>query len=347
MLKKLGKLFSVLLVLTTVAGIYAYLEIEQRWNAPLNVPEEGYRLTISAGESLGSVAFKLREEGVFADDWLLRAHGRRTGADQQIRRGEYLVRPGTTPSALLVLLTSGEVIRYQVTLPEGITLARAITILQEEPSLVAMLEGPADERILELVAPYSSGEGWFFPDTYQFERGASDWDVIKRAHAAMTAELEQAWQQREDNLPYESPYEALTMASIVERETGLAVERGQIAGVFVRRLERNMRLQTDPTVIYGLGEDFDGNLRRVHLRDDTNLFNTYRHKGLPPTPIALPGRAAIHAALHPEAGTSLFFVARGDGGHYFSETLAEHERAVRKYQLQRRQDYRSSPGKQQ
>jgi UPF0755 protein len=159
----------------------------------------------------------------------------------------------------------------------------------------------------------------------------------------MLAVLAEEWQHRSQPLPYESPYEALIMASIVERETGLPDERGEIAGVFVRRLQRNMRLQTDPTVIYGLGEEFDGNLRRVHLLDQSNPYNTYRHRGLPPTPIALPGRAAIHAALHPQEGKTLFFVARGDGGHYFSETLAEHERAVRKYQLQRREDYRSAP----
>jgi len=147
-------------------------------------------------------------------------------------------------------------------------------------------------------------------------------------------------------LPYKTPYEALTMASIIERETGLVQEREQISGVFVRRLHKGMRLQTDPTVIYGLGSDYDGNLRRVHLADDSNPYNSYRHGGLPPTPIALPGRAAIHAALHPAEGNALYFVARGDGGHSFSATLAEHEQAVRKYQLQRRKDYRSSPGDQ-
>jgi UPF0755 protein len=326
-------------------GAAAYLEMQQRWQRTLDVPQEGYRLSVDAGESLRSVASRLREDAVYHDDWLLRLYARYTGADQQIKRGEYLLETGTTPSALLELLISGKVIRYQVTLPEGITLAQAIKILSAAPVLQHVLAGAADDRIADLVAPYTSGEGWFFPNTYQFERGASDWQILQRAHAVMKEVLQQEWEQRAEELPYETPYEALVMASIVERETGLAEERGEIAGVFVRRLQRNMRLQTDPTVIYGLGDEFDGNLRRVHLRDDSNPFNTYRHKGLPPTPIALPGRAAIHAALHPEDGASLFFVARGDGGHYFSETLAEHERAVRKYQLQRRQDYRSAPGK--
>ena len=157
--------------------------------------------------------------------------------------------------------------------------------------------------------------------------------------------LGEEWQDRAAELPYENPYDALIMASIIERETGLPEEREQIAGVFVRRLQRGMRLQTDPTVIYGLGTTYDGNLRRSHLKDDSNLYNTYRIHGLPPTPIALPGRGSIHAALHPADGTALFFVARGDGGHVFSATLAEHQAAVRKYQLQRKKNYRSSPGK--
>jgi UPF0755 protein len=161
----------------------------------------------------------------------------------------------------------------------------------------------------------------------------------------MARQLQDEWAARDDGLPYETPYEALIMASIIEKETGLAEERGQIAGVFVRRLRRGMRLQTDPTIIYGLGESFDGNLTRKHLADPANPYNSYRHGGLPPTPIALPGRAAIHAALHPEPGDALFFVARGDGGHVFSASLAEHEEAVRKYQLRRRRDYRSSPEK--
>jgi UPF0755 protein len=208
------------------------------------------------------------------------------------------------------------------------------------------LDGPNDPRLLELVKPAESAEGQFFPDTYHYDRGASDWQILQRAYDAMQQALAEEWSERAAGLPYETPYEALIMASIIERETGLDEERGEIAGVFVRRLQKGMRLQTDPTVIYGLGPAFDGNLTRRHLADESNPFNTYRHGGLPPAPIALPGRASIRAALQPEDGDALFFVARGDGGHVFSATLAEHERAVRKYQLSRREDYRSSPGKQ-
>jgi UPF0755 protein len=264
--------------------------------------------------------------------------------DQQIKQGEYLLPSGATALAVLQLLQRGDVLRYQVTLPEGITLARAVEILAAEDKLEHVLAGAQDERLLALAAPHHP-EGWFFPDTYQFTRGDTDLAILQRANQAMREVLEQEWAKRDESLPYDSAYDALVMASIVERETGLPEERGQIAGVFVRRLNKGMLLQTDPTIIYGLGDSFDGNLRRRHLKDDSNPYNTYRHRGLPPSPIALPGRAAIHAAVHPEPGKTLYFVARGDGGHVFSETLAEHNRAVRKYQLQRRKDYRSSPGK--
>jgi UPF0755 protein len=275
---------------------------------------------------------------------LVRLYGRWTGLDQQIKRGEYRLPPQSTALSLLQLLTSGKVIQYRVTLPEGITLARAVEILAQQEELEHELTGPDDPRILALVEPYEEAEGLFFPDSYHFARGDSDWEVLQRAHRVMLDTLADEWGEREPDLPYETPYEALVMASIIERETGLPEERRDIAGVFVRRMKKGMRLQTDPTVIYGLGETFDGNLKRSHLKDSDNPYNTYRHHGLPPTPIALPGRAAIHAALHPRKGSSLYFVARGDGGHVFSDTLAEHERAVRKYQLQRRADYRSSPG---
>ena len=240
-------------------------------------------------------------------------------------------------------LVDGDVVTYQVTIPEGLTLAQALAVLAKNPVLTPELEGARDHRLIDIAQGAATAEGLFLPETYRFERGDTDWQIMQRAHAALQRTLEAAWANRAAGLPYETPYEALVMASIVERETGVPAERREIAGVFVRRLMKNMRLQTDPTVIYGLGEGFDGNLRRSHLRDDSNPYNTYRHKGLPPTPIALPGRAAIEAAMHPLPGETLFFVARGDGSHQFSITLEAHEEAVRKYQLSRRSDYRSSP----
>ncbi len=329
-----------LLLAVTAWGLFDALD--RRWREPLSLPPSGYQLVVERGDSLRTVVSKLHEDGYLHYPGLVQAYGRLTGVDQRIRRGEYQLQPGLTPLGLLQLLQRGKVISYQVTLPEGITLATAIKRLAQHPVLDATLTGTDDKRLLDLTG--GAPEGLFFPDSYHFERGANDWDILARAYQRMQAVLAEEWPARAADLPYETPYEALIMASIVERETGLAEERDQIAGVFVRRLQRRMRLQTDPTVIYGLGPDFDGNLTRAHLNDEANPYNSYRHHGLPPTPIALPGRAAIHAALHPAAGEALYFVARGDGSHEFNASLEAHERAVRKYQLQRRADYRSSPG---
>lgn len=339
------KMLIAVLLLALMGGLMLQ-ELERRWQQPLNIPDKGFPLVVAPGDSLRAVVNTLHGEGVLAYPKLVLLYGRWTGLDQQIKRGEYLLPQHATAESMLQLLQSGKVIHYQVTLPEGITLERALAILAQQNELEHVLEGPGDARILELIKPHTLPEGLFFPDSYHYARAATDWEIVQRAHGDMQSVLQQEWSDRAPGLPYETPYEALIMASIIERETGLVQEREQIAGVFVRRLHKGMRLQTDPTVIYGLGSAYDGNLRRKHLNDEGNPYNSYRHGGLPPTPIALPGRAAIHAALHPAQGSALYFVARGDGGHVFSATLAEHERAVRKYQLQRRKDYRSSPGKQ-
>lgn len=337
----------IIALVSLVAGLSflaVAVEVERRWSSPLDIPPDGIRLEVTPGDSLRTVSNNLHEQGVLPYPILTRLYGRWSGLDQQIKRGEYRLAPGMTIALLLQKLQEGRVVQYRVTLPEGITLARALEILAAESQLVSVLSGADDAQIAELVQPWPVAEGLFFPDSYHFEAGSTDLELMRRAHRDMLSILQQEWEQRESNLPYETAYEALVMASIIERETGLPSERGQIAGVFVRRLQKGMRLQTDPTVIYGLGANFDGNLRRVHLRDEANPYNTYRHRGLPPSPISLPGRASIRAALNPEKGETLYFVARGDGGHVFSKTLAEHEEAVRKYQLQRRADYRSSPG---
>jgi UPF0755 protein len=339
----------ILLVAALLMAVLATLvarEVLERWQAPLNLPEAGMVLMVQPGDSLRSVANRLRDEGVLPHPELLVAWARYHGLDARIRRGEYQLAPGLDAKSLLDLLVSGRVLQYQVTLPEGIVLKRALEILAAEAALETVISGADDPRLLQLVAPHEAPEGLFLPETYRFERGASDLDILGRAHSAMLQALAEEWEQRAADLPYATPYEALIMASIIERETGLAEEREEIAGVFVRRLHLGMRLQTDPTIIYGLGDAYEGRLRRRHLRDADNLFNTYRHHGLPPTPIALPGRAALQAALQPAAGDTLFFVARGDGSHEFNATLEGHERAVRKYQLQRREDYRSTPGTQ-
>ncbi|MCV6604581.1 MAG: endolytic transglycosylase MltG, partial [Porticoccaceae bacterium] len=270
----------------------------------------------------------------------------RLAALTDIQAGDYQLEPGVTPIQLLRQLNSGEVIFHQVTLPEGLTVKQWLQRLRQQPHLKSDL---SDAELVEFIGGNTndntndSPEGWLFPDSYRYHRGDSIEQILKQANRAMVGTLEKLWPERDIGLPYQSPYEALIMASIIEKETGVAWERPQIAGVFVRRLQKGMRLQTDPTVIYGLGERYKGNLTRTHLREKTP-YNTYVIKGLPPTPIANPGAEAIHAALHPADSSALYFVAKGDGSHYFSATLKEHEQAVEKYQRsQRRSDYRSSP----
>jgi UPF0755 protein len=334
----------VLFLACSILIAFSVGELRYRWAAQLHIPEDGFIFVVEQGDSLRKVVDKLHNAGVLACPLMVILYGRWTGLDQHIKQGEYLLPQKSTAESMLMQLHRGDVIHYAVTLPEGITLAMALDILARQKHLTSTLEGKQDARILEMIQPESHPEGLFFPDTYSYTRGDSDFSILQRAHAAMLAVLAEEWQQRSHPLPFETPYEALIMASIIERETGLPEERTRISGVFTRRLQQDMLLQTDPTVIYGLGDAFNGNLQRSHLTEESNPYNTYRLAGLPPTPIALPGRAAIHAALNPDSGTALYFVARGDGGHVFSDTLAEHNRAVREYQLQRRKNYRSTPG---
>lgn len=317
--------------------------MQQWWHTPLNIHAGGQRIQIAPGESLGELTAKLARQGVLERPLLLNMLARLSGADARVRVGEYALNEGSTPADLLALLQTDNTVRYQVTLPEGISLARALQLLHEAEALEVELSGADDPKLLQLVAPAPVAEGFFLPETYQYQRGDSDLDVLTQAHAMMRRVVEEYWAGRDPGLPYGEPYDAIIMASIVERETGLASERRQIAGVFRRRLDRGMRLQTDPTVIYGLGPTFDGNLTRAQLKDEGNAYNTYRHHGLPPGPICLPGRDALAATLDPAEGDALYFVARGDGSHAFNATLADHEAAVRTYQLRRRADYRSTP----
>jgi UPF0755 protein len=244
---------------------------------------------------------------------------------------------------MLALWRRGEVVQYNLTLVEGWSFRQVREALVRESKLDLTLSELDDEQLMaRLGQPGVNPEGRFFPDTYRFVRGMTDLDLLKQAYARLELVLAEEWAARADELPYKEPYDALIMASMIEKETGVSEERGAIAGVFIRRLRIGMRLQTDPTVIYGLGERYKGRLTRAHLREVTP-YNTYQIDGMPPTPIALVGREAIHAALHPVAGRSLYFVARGDGSHVFSNSLEAHNRAVREYQLNRRADYRSSP----
>jgi len=303
-------------------------------NTPLSVPATGYRLDIPPGTALAKIARQLTDDGITRWPAVLRLYGRLTGQSGQIKAGEYQLLPGTTPVSLLGDLVSGRVILHKLTLVEGWSVVDVLRALGDaQPALERTLEGTgATDLARELGLPWSSAEGAFLPETYLFSRGTTDRELLLRAHAALIERLDQAWASRQPELPLANPYEALILASIVERETALASERPIIAGVFIRRLRLGMRLQTDPTVIYGLGSRFDGNLTRRHLETDSP-WNTYTRAGLPPTPIALPGGAAIDAAVSPAAGTALYFVAtgKGDGSHKFSDTLSQHEAAVRDY----------------
>ncbi len=310
----------------------------------LNVPD-GYVMEVPAGATPGGVLNRLESEGVLQGAFWLRLYWRFNLSGQALHSGEYQLNQGATAKDMLSLWQRGEVVQYSLTLVEGWNFRQVRAALAKQVKLEQTITELTDAQVMERIGQAGVfPEGRFFPDTYRYVRGMSDVDLLKQAFARLAAVLDEEWKQRDANaeLPYKNAYDALVMASMIEKETGVPQERGQIAGVFVRRLQQGMQLQTDPTVIYGLGERYTGKLTRAHLREATP-YNTYVIAGMPPTPIAMVGREAIHAALHPVDGKSLYFVARGDGSHVFSDDLDNHNRAVREFQLKRRADYRSSP----
>lgn len=300
-------------------------------------------LMVQPGQSLTQVADALAAQGVLRHPFDFLLYARLSGQADSIRAGEYGLTPGMTPRDLLRKLVNGEVLVHQIRILEGWTAAQALAALQANPYIRSTIPAGDAQTLRDALDLETHPEGQFFPDTYNFTRGTTDREILRRAHALMQRVLDEAWRARDVGLPFDTPYDALILASLVEKETGKASERALIAGVFVRRLREGMRLQTDPSVIYGLGVDFDGNLTRAHLGAE-NPYNTYRNRGLPPTPIALPGREAIAAALHPDDSGALYFVGKGDGSHHFSATLEEHNAAVRRYQVEARApDYDSRP----
>jgi UPF0755 protein len=302
---------------------------------PVTLQGPSAAFDVPRGATLRQVADDLTRLGILPHPYYFLALALQRGDQGRLKAGEFELTQGMRPTDVLERLTSGKVVQYPVTLVEGWTFRQAVAAIAADPRFSPDLAGKTDEELMEALGrPGEHPEGRLFPDTYHFPRGTPDLEVLRRAFERMDQVLAEEWEQRAEGLPIETPYQALILASIIEKETAVAAERPAIGGVFARRLEKGMRLQTDPTVIYGLGERFDGDLRREDLREPTP-YNTYVIDGLPPTPIALPGREAIHAALHPEAGDSLYFVARGDGTHVFSRTLEEHNAAVRQYQLGR------------
>lgn len=333
-----------LIILGAAGGVWLVETQQRAMERALAVGGEPFVYTVPRGTTIGRVARDLEAAGLIDSALRLELHARWNGAANRIQAGEYAFEPGLTTSGLLDKLVAGAVIQHSFTIIEGWTFGELRRRVADSDVLVHTLDGiPDDEVMNRLGLGGIHPEGRFFPETYHFPARTTDVQLLRRAYDAMMAFLDAAWARRADDLPLASPDEALILASIVEKETGAAEERARIAGVFVSRLRRGMRLETDPTVIYGLGGEFDGDLRKADLKLDTP-YNTYLHKGLPPTPIAAAGAASIEAVIAPLVDGSLYFVARGDGRHEFSVTYADHRNAVRRYQIRPQRHKRAAQG---
>lgn len=323
---------ALLLLLALCAGLG--LRAAQNWlRAPIPVLTQDASYEVPRGASMSALARDLQARGWITHPRLWAAWAQWSHRTKSIKAGEYQLTPGLSPAGLLDLFTTGKVILHSITFVEGSTFAEMRKQLSGDPNVVATLAQASEAEIMQRLGIKDlHPEGQFFPDSYHFPKGTTDLELLGIAHRRMQMEIDAAWAQRAADLPLTSSYEALILASIIEKETALASERTKIAGVFVERLQRGMRLQTDPTVIYGLGESYDGNIHKADLLRDTP-YNTYTRDGLPPTPICLPGRESLRAAVNPERSGALFFVATGagNGSHHFSRTVDEHNLAVRKY----------------
>lgn len=324
---------TLILLAAWAAGVF-YLQYQKALNAPLVAEGDGI-ITVKRGDTLTSLNRELVQRGVIHSDWVLPVYARLNPQAANIKAGDYRIDANASLPSLMNDITNGKVVVYNITVVEGKTFKDLRASLVQTAGIEHTLNDKTDAQIATLLGIDGSPEGWFMPETYQFHRGTSDLELLKRMYGEMQRTLEQEWPNRAEGLPLANPYQALILASIIEKETGVASERPQIAGVFVRRLQKDMLLQTDPSVIYGAA-DYHGDLTRKHLQTDTP-YNTYINKGLPPTPIALPGKASIQAALHPADGDSLYFVADGKGGHTFSATYEEHQQAVARYLKQQQQ----------
>jgi UPF0755 protein len=334
--KGLSTIFAIAsIVLMTVAlltVLYFSSKIYSEMYSEVSLTEPD-TIIFPRGSSIRTLANQLIEKGLLEHKNYFLIWGKLHRQETRLQAGEYLIKPGLSLAELLDNMVAGNVIQHSITLIEGFTFRQILEIIQHSPVVTLQLENLSDEEIMKRLGHEGEHpEGRFYPDTYHVSRGVTDVEILNRAYQSMQDILETEWQQREENLPLKSSYEALILASIVEKESAIEEERPLIAGLFVNRLRKNMRLQTDPTVIYGI-ENYDGNIRFKDLRKDTP-YNTYTRNGLPPTPIALPGRESIHAALHPDKTNYLYFVAYGDGSgrHIFSTNLKDHEKAVDQYQ---------------
>lgn len=317
-----------MLMLTLVSGTWLYWFATQ----PLNMGVLPKTFSITPGTSLHGLAVQLQKSRIIKSPFSFELVGRLLNKSTGLKAGVYEIKFPLNPLELYQKIERGEVTQSAVQFIEGWNIREVRAALRQQETLVHASEAMDDDKLLAAIgASEAHVEGLFFPDTYFFSPRSTDIEILRRAYRARRDKLNAEWEDRAADLPYRTPYEALIMASIIEKETGVEQERPQIAAVFINRLKQGMRLQTDPTVIYGLGVHFDGNLRKADLQQDTP-YNTYVHTGLPPTPIAMPGTAAVHAALHPATTDALYFVSRGNGTHVFSSSLEAHNRAVNRYQ---------------
>jgi len=327
-LKRLAYIFSVFFLIATLFAGWLY----HHYHRDIVLPYTPYEFSIQSGSNLKQIAQQLVDEGILPDTWSFILLSRYLKQDSTIKAGDYLLTENPTQLTLLEYLIKGDIRQSIIRFIEGWTFSQFLEILHNHPDIRNTTVSMSETEIMQkLGATESSAEGLFFPDTYHFVKNSTDIEILQRAYRIMQEHLHVAWSMREESLPLESPYEALILASIVEKETGLDSDRAEIAGVFINRLRIGMRLQTDPTVIYGMGNHFDGNLRKKDLQTDHD-YNTYTRSGLPPTPIAMPGLASILAAVNPATTDSLYFVAKGNGKSKFSTNLQDHNRAVAKYQ---------------
>lgn len=327
-----GEIISIIVVLISFACAWFLMDYHKFTLTPLQLQESETYYELKPGSSIYSIAQEFEDNGWIKNKLYLRIYAKLNKLTG-IKAGEYALSKNLTPVKLLKNFIDGKVVLHQITLIEGWNFKQMMQAVQQNSKISHTLAGQSDEQIMQGIGKSElHPEGQFLPDTYTFSRNITDRELLRTAHNALQKSLQSAWEGRVEGLPLKTPYEALTLASIVEKETGVASERPLIAGVFTTRLRKNMKLQTDPTVIYGMGDQFKGNIKRKHLKQDTP-YNTYVHRGLTPTPISMPGQAAINAVMHPKEEGYLYFVAKGDGSHYFSKTLKEHNNAVRKYQL--------------
>lgn len=321
-------LLWLLFILIIVAGLFVYYA-----RTPIPLERTPFVFSLKQGSSLKSAAHQIQQVGGLNNEWLFVLLARGLRKANQIKPGNYQLEHEVSPLQLLNMISKGQIEQSSLTIIEGSTFKELRVALNEDPTLRHDSATLSDAEILKRIgASETAAEGMFFPDTYNYDTGSSDIAVLKRAYQLMQRNLQEIWKKRDANLPFATPYQALTLASIVEKETGQPGDRPMIASVFINRLRKNMRLQTDPTVIYGMGDKFDGNLRKRDLTHDTP-YNTYTRDGLTPTPIALPGLAALQATLHPAESRALYFVSRGDGSSQFSNSLTDHNNAVNIYQL--------------